>query len=154
MGAIVPQSNRTYGSLGVWPGPLQHLFGKHLCRSHPFWLVNKNWCWSGLDVLVWMTLWNKRACMVNWWEYMYQQWTVLDRFMMDNSHDCPITDVWSLFLCSCLLIIVRNKGIPTVIVRIPRSIPQSALYLLCMHALTVWQKVRVRRLIFYIPWSI
>ena len=36
----------------------------------------------------------------------------------------------------------------------PRSIPQSAVYLLCMQALTVWQKVRVRRLIFYIPWSI
>lgn len=39
---------------------------------------------------------------------------VSDRFMMNIGHDCPITGVWSPFLCSCLLIIVRNKGIPTV----------------------------------------
>lgn len=62
------------------------------------------------------------------------QWTVPDRFMMDNGHDCPITDVWSLFLCSCLLIIVRNKGIPTVIVRIPdQSHKAQCIYFACMH---------------------
>ena len=62
------------------------------------------------------------------------QWTVPDRFMMDNGHDCPITDVWSLFLCSCLLIIVRNKGIPTVIVQIPINLTKCSVFTL--HACT------------------
>lgn len=42
-------------------------------------------------------------------------WTISDSFMMEIGHDCPVTGAWSLFLSSCLLIIVRNEVNPVMI---------------------------------------
>lgn len=98
------------------------------------WLVNKNWCWFGLDVLVWMTPRTR-----GWHSGLMGKHAsgpplrpVSDRFMMNIGHDCPITGVWALFLCSCLLIMVRNKGIPAV-QQLAWSMQHGAVvYQLCM----------------------
>lgn len=111
------------------------------------WLVNKNWCWFGLDVLVWMTPRTR-----GWHSGLMGKhasgpplWPVSDRFMMNIGHDCPITGVWALFLCSCLLIIVRNKGIPAV-QQLAWSMQRGAVvYQLC----NVWQKVSADKYFIY-----
>lgn len=85
---------------------------------------------------------------VDWWENMHQVpplRPVSDRFMMNIGHDCPITGVWALFLCSCLLIIVRNKGIPAV-EQLAWSMQRGAVvYQLC----NVWQKVSADKYFIY-----